>query len=423
MAKQDTQKGLTVLTLPIAESTYARFLSDASFARQQLDELIQEYPELFPTDIKMGYSLNGNSRPLKKMNGLRLRQLIIQGRYYRLRPSWILPYGRGHTQIAAKALLMVRFGLPFWVVALVLGGNAMYYYRLYLSLSQLPLLSTVLQQEHMPQHVLADEHHIRIRRTKAYVSTVVGKGCILGIDVVYQASTQALKTSYGRLIRALRQRWPTFRLLSVNTDGWQATQRAWRELCPHIAVLECLLHAFLKVRDRASKKALDVYCHAADKIWSIYRSPSRASRAQYIRHLKAWAQAYLAQKQCPVRAMFDNVIKFCNKKDRWQQHIGQQPGAHLTSNALDRLMKFMSAHARNSQMFHSNLNATQRNWHAFALLHNFCPSCPTTQRKYGPEWDSPAARLNQFKYADNWLENLLLSASHAQLQHHCNPLE
>ena len=47
---------------------------------------------------------------------------------------------------------------------------------------------------------------------------------------------------------------------------------------------------------------------------------------------------------------------------------------------------------------------------ALALLWNFCPSSPETVRKYAGQ-ACPAERLNGKRYADNWLENLLVSGS------------
>ena len=77
---------------------------------------------------------------------------------------------------------------------------------------------------------------------------------------------------------------------------------------------------------------------------------------------------------------------------------------------IDRLMRAMNRHAINSQMFHSTISSTSKNFRAFALLYNFIPSCPAT-------WDdskkstSPAARLNGFIYHEDWLQNLLIAAS------------
>ena len=97
------------------------------------------------------------------------------------------------------------------------------------------------------------------------------------------------------------------------------------------------------------------------------------------------------------------------------------PNAHKTSNMMDRLMRAMNRHAFNSQMFHSTISNTSKNFRAFALLYNFAPSYPAA-------WDeskkltSPAARLNGFTYHDDWLQNLLISASLGGFRNHRNPL-
>ena len=84
--------------------------------------------------------------------------------------------------------------------------------------------------------------------------------------------------------------------------------------------------------------------------------------------------------------------------------------AYRTSNAIDRLMKLMSRHIYNHQYFHGSTDAATLNMRAYALIYNFAPSCPGTVKKYNGK-HSPAERLNGFKYHDDWLQNLLISAS------------
>ncbi|MFT7452754.1 MAG: hypothetical protein ACI9VN_003489, partial [Patescibacteria group bacterium] len=52
------------------------------------------------------------------------------------------------------------------------------------------------------------------------------------------------------------------------------------------------------------------------------------------------------------------VLPYCRAKT----------GAHKTSNMMDRLMRAMNRHAFNSQMFHSSIASTSKNFRAFALL-------------------------------------------------------
>jgi len=89
--------------------------------------------------------------------------------------------------------------------------------------------------------------------------------------------------------------------------------------------------------------------------------------------------------------------------------------------ALQKEKQTMNRHAFNSQMFHSTISSTSKNFRAFALLYNFTPSCSAA-------WDeskkltSPAARVNGFVYHDDWLQNLLISASLGGFCNHRNPL-
>jgi hypothetical protein len=42
------KKGYRTLRLPLAESEYDRFVSNRSYAKARLDELYEDFPELFP---------------------------------------------------------------------------------------------------------------------------------------------------------------------------------------------------------------------------------------------------------------------------------------------------------------------------------------------------------------------------------------
>ncbi|MBF0351488.1 MAG: hypothetical protein HQM11_10685 [SAR324 cluster bacterium] len=77
---------------------------------------------------------------------------------------------------------------------------------------------------------------------------------------------------------------------------------------------------------------------------------------------------------------------------------------------LDRLMQRMDRHLFSTQYFHGNLSSAELSIRGWALLHNFTPSNPNTV-KHHKGAQSPAERLNQFRYHDSWLQNLLISAS------------
>ena len=139
MAAKDTQNRTIVMEIP--ENEYALFISDPKIARQSIDAYHISYPELFPVGMSKGYILNGKTKVSKK-SGLQMRKIKLGEINYQIRPSFILPYMREKTDLASKGLLLIRFGVPFWAVGFVLGHNHMWWYRLYLSLSENSLVGT-----------------------------------------------------------------------------------------------------------------------------------------------------------------------------------------------------------------------------------------------------------------------------------------
>lgn len=410
-------KGRTIV-LPILEADYGEFVKNNKKAHETIQLFYQQYPELFPSAMTLGYSLNGRDRVSIKMD-VQLRKILVDGVIYRIRPSFILPYFRGKTEEVSKPLFLLKFGVPFWALAYVFGKNAMWWYRLYSCLSRYSIVGTTIKEEALlPQDVLADEHHIKVKGQKAYVATTIGANCFLGMEASGGADTLSLEKAYQVFQQEAQCLKSDYEPNTVNTDGWFATQNAWKKLFPTICIIECFLHAFLKVRDRATKKLKVYFDVAATKIWDCYRAESKRQLAQQIRRLKEWAEGTLFD--CPMK---NNILKLCQKKDRWLKHF-DFPTAHKTSNMLDRLMRAMNRHAFNSQMFHASITSTSNNFRAFALLYNFAPSCP-------PAWSenkklkSPAARLNGFIYHKDWLHNLLISASIMEVHkvyHQRNPL-
>lgn len=418
--KQNNEKevhGRTIV-LPISEAEYGEFVKNNRKAHETIQLFYKQYPELFPLEMSLGYSLNGRDRVSKKMD-IKLRKILINGVIYRIRPSFILPYFRGKTEEVSKPLFLIKFGVPFWVLAYVFGKNAMWWYRLYNCLSRYNIVGTTIKDStQLPQDLLADEHHIYVGGKRAYVATTIGENCFLGMEATWGVDALSLEQAYGVFKQEAQSLKSDYQPDTVNTDGWFATQNAWKKLFPAICIIECFLHAFLKVRDRATKKIKAYFDVAATKIWECYRTESKRQLAQQIRRLKEWTMSTLTDSP-----MKKNILKLCQKKDRWLKHF-DFPSAHKTSNMLDRLMRAMNRHAFNSQMFHASISSTSNNFRAFALLYNFAPSCPAAWSE-DTILKSPAARLNGFIYHKDWLHNLLISASRFEVHkvyHQRNPL-
>jgi hypothetical protein len=77
---------------------------------------------------------------------------------------------------------------------------------------------------------------------------------------------------------------------------------------------------------------------------------------------------------------------------------------------LDRLMRSMNRYFEDGQHLPRSHGACALHVRAWALLHNFRPWHPQAARANGG-WRSPAERLNQHRYHEDWLQNLRVSAS------------
>lgn len=389
------------ICLPWGEEEYAKIVGDPSAFRSALDRCHRQMPELFPDGFAAGYELK-DVRVSKKMQ-ISIRRIGLRnGQSFSIRPSWAMPYLSGRTDGVSPALFLRKFGVPFWALALVFGRNAMYWYRLESALGRNSIVGTTVRTTDIPEHLLADEHHQTCAGDKVYIATTVAAGCCLGAAVAPAAGTDELKEAYGVFQQEARDVQPDYAPKTVNTDGWKATQEAWRLLFSTIVILRCFLHAWLSIRDRA-KHLGEQFFEIGDRVWQAYRAPSRRSFSQHLRHLRIWAQQKLSG------VVQEKVLDLCRKRDQWTMAY-DHPKGHRTSNLLDRLMRFMNRYFDQGLHLHGQRAACERHCRAWALLHNFAPWHPAIT-KHNQGWQSPAERLNRHRYHDHWLHNLLISAS------------
>jgi hypothetical protein len=376
--------------------------SPATF-RQLLDQAFQQWPELFPAAFAQGYTLK-DSR-LSRKRGLRLRRIQCRttGQAFTVRPSFVTPYLAAWTEDAADPLFLRSFGIPFWALAHVFGKDPMYWYRLETGLGRNSIVGTTVRHALLPEHLVADEHHQPRDGTKNYIATTVAQGCCLGAALAQSAGFEDLHQAYGVFKQEAQNVQPGYRPKTVNTDGWKATRQAWRALFPLVVILRCFLHGWLSIRDRA-KHLGGLFRTLGDKVWQAYRATDRRSFGQRLRRLAEWARQHVQAAY-----VLEQVQKLCSRSKEYGRAY-RHPGGQRTSNMLDRLMRAMNRYFDDGQHLHGSPEACSRHCRAWALLHNFRPWSPATKRK-NKGWHSPAERLNQRRYHDNWLQNLLVSAS------------
>jgi hypothetical protein len=401
-------RGHATICLPIEEDEYDVVVEDPKEFRQWLDRCFAEMPELFPQGFSRGYAMKDGRASVKQ--GQSLRRIILRdGRSYSIRPSFLMPYMTARAEEVEDALFLRKFGVPFWALARVFGRDPMSWYRLEIGLGRNSLVGTTVRRAELPEHLLADEHHRRRAGEKNYIATTVGGGCVLGAALSEGAGTDDLKEAYGVFKDEARDIEPEYAPKTINTDGWHGTQAAWKVLFPLVAILRCFLHAWLKIRDRA-KHLGDLFFQTSERVWDAYHAPDRRSFSQRIRSLRNWARG------CLTGIVLENVFDLCDKRDLWTIAY-DHPDGHRTSNMLDRLMRSMNRYFDDGQHLHGSRDACDQHCRAWALLYNFSPWHPVTaEDNHG--WQSPAERLNQHRYHDNWLQNLLVSASLGGYRNH-----
>ena len=88
------------IVLPIGLEEYNSIIGCRKSCRKYLDNLIEQYPELFPITITKGYSFSGLIGKSTKQQNLLRRRIRIKhplNKYddYLLHPCFVIPYLRG----------------------------------------------------------------------------------------------------------------------------------------------------------------------------------------------------------------------------------------------------------------------------------------------------------------------------------------
>jgi hypothetical protein len=280
----------------------------------------------------------------------------------------------------------------------------MYWHRLERSLGRNSLVGTTVSSAgRLPRHLAADEKHTTLAGEKVDLAATTGGGCCLGMALAESAGNDDLTEAYGVFRDEARRLGPEYRPETVNTDGWPATQAAWRALFRGVTLILCFLHSFLKLRDRAVHMK-EMFFDLSRRVWEAYHAPDCRTFSQRLRRLRDWAEAHVDK---PV--VREKVLALCDRRAAFAVAYAH-PGCHRTSNPVDRLLRRLDYHLYCTQHLHGTTKAAEQGLRGWALIHNFAPSCPETVRE-SAGLRSPAERLNGGRYHDEWLQNLLISAS------------
>ncbi len=391
------------IILFIDEAKYASMIVDNRLFKNYLKQQIKEHPELFPEIIqKEKWSLNGYVPESKKQN-VKMRRIISADKeVWQIHPSFLMPYSTCKTEEASKYLFLLNW-CPYWALAYVYGKDAMFYYRLQSHFGMYNMVGTTAKKVAIPVHLSADEKHGTISGEKVYAAITCGGDCFLGASISPSASEEDLTLAYGQFKAEATDVSPTYQAETVNTDGWFATIGAWRALFVQIVVIQCFLHAILKIKSVATKSTQELYNTIVEKAWDAYHAPTKQAFSQRIRRISEYAKKLSESK---IKAALQ---KLCSKR-AWFTPAYDYNKAHRTSNMVDRLINRVDRRLTTGKWWRGSIASAEKNLRAFCLIQNFCPYCPWVQKKYNGK-ASASERLNNHKYCDNWLENLLIATS------------
>jgi len=385
-------KSRTII-LPMGSEKYHQIIDDKKKYKKELDALIEQYPEIFPANIGQGYSFLGYSKNPSKLSIarrlIRLKNPLNEYEDFLLHPCFVLPYLKGVTKKVSDGLFLRKYNVPYHAIARINGKNPMFWYRLELTLSQYNIVGTTIKNKvYLPQHLLMDEHHTKLRNKKIYICTTVGADCFLGANVVASMQHPDLEKAYGKFKKEVQQIMPNYQPISINTDGYQSTKKAIEQLFDTTALLRCFLHSFLKIRNCGTKAYSLYFDDVATLVWKCYYAKNKRAFAQQIAHLKHWTLHFV-----PDSPFKKAILNLCKKKEFFCLY--DYPDGRKTSNMLDRLMKYQDRRLYATQNFHGTLPSANAAVRAHALLINFCPFSPQTIQNKG-NINSPFEQVNGF---------------------------
>ena len=400
------------IVIPCSQSHYQDIVENHRRFRDRLDRVYKKHPELFPTAIAAGYRLH-DIQQSKKMPEVPMRRIKLRetGEVYTVAPDFVMPYMTGYTDDVEKGLYLRRFGVPFWGLTYVFGRNDMYWQRLVQRLGHYDVVGTTVKHPtRLPDHLLADEKYTSMNGERRFIAMTVGADCVLGIALALRAIPSELTQAYGEFKREVHRLNPDYQPLTLNFDGWLHTRQSWLTLFPTLVIIRCFVHTFLRIRDRC--KRLDCFPDIQRQVWDIYHSLSPETFTEHLMAFLDFAHVHLQGEALKA------VLKF--KKRQFELMEGlYHPGCHRVSTMLDRHMQSLTRCLYMARDFHGHRTSAHLQVRAWALMHNFWPYCPRTLTRSGSPYTSPAHKLNQFCYHDNWLHNLLIATScqHIYIHH------
>ena len=103
------------IILPIGAKKYYQIVDNKFLYRKKVDAFIEQYPEIFPPNIGLGYSFLGYSKNDLKLpiprRVIRLKKALNSYEDFLLHPCFVLPYLKGITSDISLGLVLRKYNI------------------------------------------------------------------------------------------------------------------------------------------------------------------------------------------------------------------------------------------------------------------------------------------------------------------------
>jgi hypothetical protein len=99
-----------------------------------------------------------------------------------------------------------------------------------------------------------------------------------------------LAQAYGEFAQEAIAHQPDYQPETVTLDGWDGTQKAWRQLFPAVVVMPCFLHVVLGI-EKHCRSNQSLHQALSQDLWHLYHSQTPAQFGQRLRRLWEWVKA------------------------------------------------------------------------------------------------------------------------------------
>lgn len=124
------KEGDRLITLPMpplgCSQDYEAWIKDTDAVREYLTEMIRRSPDLFPQGIQYGWAFHGWT---KNKQGTRRIRLKLSREVFQLVPESDSPYGDAPLELVQQGVALRRYGVPFQLIAEVLGRSPAFWSR------------------------------------------------------------------------------------------------------------------------------------------------------------------------------------------------------------------------------------------------------------------------------------------------------